>query len=118
MRESPIPLLVFFLMIGILPSLAHGQDEPEARTEAEAQQTELVRINKLTARGPHRKNPLAAGRMLVLNAQSKKVKRLKERRIPKAERRSRRSTFTSLRYQEPAQRSSREKKSQKSSGAG
>ena len=85
--------------------MARGQD---SLTERQEQRKELARINKLTAYGPHRKNPLAAGRMLVLNAEKARKERVVRRRIPKAERRTTRSTFTSLRYREPARRPARQ----------
>ena len=108
MRENPIPLLILFLAIAILPTMVRGQDGREALTEQQEQRKELVRIKKLTAFGPHRKNPLAAGRLLVLNADKARRERLVRRRIPHAERRTTRSTFTSLRYREPARRSASE----------
>ncbi|PPK88106.1 hypothetical protein CLV84_1070 [Neolewinella xylanilytica] len=101
MRENPLPLLLLFVVIGVLPIMVRGQDGGEPPTEAELRRSELLRIKKLTARGPHRKNPLAAGRLLVLNAASSQAERILRRRIPNAERRSRRSTFTSLGYREP-----------------
>lgn len=119
MRENPLPLLFLFALIAILPSLARGQDGHDEPVRQEIQRAELVRIKKLTARGPHRKNPLAAGRMLVINAAARQSERVKRRRIPTAERRQRRSTFTSVGYLQPARRPADEaRETAKKTGSG
>ena len=96
MRENPIPLLALFLLVAVLPTLARGQNEPDTPTRTEVLRAERERIKKLTAHGPHRKNPLAAGRMLVMKADVTTTRRLPRKSIREAERRNRRSTFTSL----------------------
>ena len=98
--------------------MVRGQEGQEAPTEREEQRKELARIKKLTAYGPHRKNPLAAGRLLVLNAEKVRKERVVRRRIPKAERRTTRSTFTSLRYREPARRPARSEKPEEEATSG
>lgn len=96
MRENPIPLLALFLLVVVLPTWARGQNEAETPTRTEVLRAERERIKKLTAHGPHRKNPLAAGRMLVLKADITSTRQIPRKTIREAERRNRRSTFTSL----------------------
>ena len=68
MRQNPLPLLFLFLALAALPSIVRGQMdrdlvvEPKESTLA----TDYERISTRTARGPHRKNPLASGRNRVL----------------------------------------------------
>ncbi|WP_116106016.1 hypothetical protein [Lewinella sp. IMCC34191] len=119
MRENPLPLLFLFALIAILPSLARGQHAQAEPAQQASQRAELARIKRMTVYGPHRKNPLAAGRMLVINAAARQSERIKRRRIPRAERRQRRSTFTSVRYREPARLpAEKTKPSEKKSGSG
>ena len=102
MRENPLPLLALFLLVVVLPTLARGQNETETPTRNEVLRAERERIKKLTAHGPHRKNPLAAGRMLVLKADITRARPVPRKSIREAERRNRRSTFTSLETLSPA----------------
>ncbi|MBB4080351.1 hypothetical protein GGR28_002985 [Lewinella aquimaris] len=81
MRQNPLSFLFVLSLIVVLPNLGAAQIAEEivdtlgphdSHTELVA---EVKRIRKLTSRGPHRKNPLAGGRLRTLN-RAARVKQL------------------------------------------
>lgn len=69
MRQNPLSLLFLFALLAILPKLADAQVERQ-RLDAVVEQLErkeIKRIERLTAYGPHAKNPQGAARLIRMN---------------------------------------------------
>ncbi|THH35574.1 hypothetical protein [Neolewinella litorea] len=102
MRENPLPLLVLFLAVAALPSLAKAQLSPPApATVTEVEYEDYAKLKRVRARlnhGPHRKNPLAAGRLRVIN-RTKAATTPARRPLPRTRGHRSNSTFTALHYE-------------------
>ncbi|NJB84382.1 hypothetical protein GGR26_000127 [Lewinella marina] len=104
MRENPLPLLVLFLAVAALPSLVRAQQSPPAEpAPAAVEYDDYDKLRRVKARlnhGPHRKNPLAAGRVRVIN-RTKQEATPARRPLPRTRGHRSNSTFTTLRYEGP-----------------
>ncbi|CAH0999195.1 hypothetical protein LEM8419_00492 [Neolewinella maritima] len=73
MRQSPLSFLIVLVLIAVAPTLLQGQlfEDIDDRLTIETIDPgtffaeEAGRVDRLLARGPHRKNPQAAGRNLI-----------------------------------------------------
>lgn len=74
MRQHPLSFLFLLAVLFALPNISFAQmaeelvDSLDYQEERQAPPVEqLRRVEQLTSYGPHYKNPLAAGRLLVVN---------------------------------------------------
>lgn len=101
MRENPLPLLVLFLAVAALPSLAQAQLSPLADRVTVVENEDSQPVRRMKARlnhGPHRKNPLAAGRVRIINRLNAEATP-RRRPLPRTRGHRSSSTFTTLHYE-------------------